>query len=165
MDNASLSADELIVWNDKTAKNWRTLVAENPALLNVPCDIYKARTVGELLQHIVAAELRYAERLSDAPVTDYAQLPFSTADEIFATHDQALKLLRELLANPTFDWTQEIEFNTLTAGRLRAPRKAVLHHSLLHAVRHYAQLSTLARQHGFGPVPPADYLLCVAKQV
>lgn len=165
MSDASLSADELIAWNDKTAKNWHTLATENPALLAVPCDISRAKTIGELLQHVVAVELRYAERLSGAPVTDYAQLPFSTADEIFATHDRALKLLQGLLADPTFDWTQEIEFNTLTAGTLRAPRKAVLHHSLLHAVRHYAQLSTLARQHGFGPVPPGDYLFCVARQV
>ncbi|ADV81955.1 DinB family protein [Terriglobus saanensis] len=164
MNHASLSAEELIAWNDQTAKNWRTLAGENPALLDVPCDISKAKTVGELLQHVVAVELRYAERLSNLPVTDYAQLPFSTAHEIFATHDRALEVLRGLLADLAFDWSEEIEFNTLTAGRLRAPRKAVLHHSLLHALRHYAQLSTLARQHGFGPVPPADYLFLVAKR-
>jgi uncharacterized damage-inducible protein DinB len=160
MNNASLSAEELIPWSDKIARDWRTLAAGSPALLAVPC---KVRTVSELLRHIFAVELRYAERLSNMPVTNYAQLPFATAEEIFSTHDRALVILRELLADPAFDWSEEIEFRTLRAGRLRAQRKAVLHHSLLHAIRHYAQLATLARQHGFGSVPAGDYLLLAAK--
>jgi uncharacterized damage-inducible protein DinB len=162
--NAALSAEDLLAWNEVNAKIWYTLAFQHPDVLYVPCDIYKAGTIGEMLQHIVATELRYAERLAGAPVTDYAKVPFGTADEIFATHDRAGAIVRGLIADSTFDWSRMIEFATLTAGKRRASRRAVLHHLLLHAIRHYAQLATLARQHGFKS-GPADYLITNSESV
>jgi uncharacterized damage-inducible protein DinB len=158
MNSPSLTAEDLLAWNDATAESWHALASEHPSLLQIPCDIHNSTTVGQLLQHMVAAELRYAERLSDSPATDYASIPFATADEIFATHQRALEILKNLLLDSEFDWSREIEFPTLTAGRRRATRKAVFQHALLHSIRHYAQLATLARQHGIRPAP-ADYLL------
>ena len=158
MNSPSLSAEDLLAWNNATAESWHALASANPSLLQIPCDIHNSTTVGQLLQHIVAAELRYAERLSDAPATDYASIPFATADDIFATHRLALVILNDLLRDPEFDWNREIEFPTLTAGKRRATRKAVFQHALLHSIRHYAQLATLARQHGIRPAP-SDYLL------
>ena len=158
MNSPSLSADDLLAWNNATAESWHALASEHPSLLQIPCDIHNSTTVGQLLQHIVAAELRYAERLSDTPGTDYASIPFATADDIFATHRLALVILNDLLRDPEFDWNREIEFPTLTAGKRRATRKAVFQHALLHSIRHYAQLATLARQHGVRPAP-SDYLL------
>ena len=157
-DNAALAVEDLLAWSNANAKIWYALASEHVGVLDVPCDIYKAKTIGQLLQHIVAAELRYAERLSDLPATDYAAIPFSTAEEIFSTHDCAFEMFRRLAADKTFDWNVKLEFVTLTAGTLRATRKTVLHHALLHGIRHYAQLATLARQHGFKSAP-ADYLL------
>ncbi|NYF81230.1 DinB family protein [Granulicella arctica] len=159
MSTPSLTGEDLLAWNNATAERWKSLLSANPMLLQLPCDIYKkSSTVGQLLQHIVAAELRYAERLIDAPVTDYANIPYTTTDEIFATHTRAVSILNELLANASFDWDHEIEFTTLTAGRRCATRRAVFHHALLHSIRHYAQLATLARQHGLSP-GPLDFLI------
>ncbi len=156
--NAALSAEDLIAWSEASASIWRELAAAEPAVLNVPCDIYKAQTIGQLLQHIAAAELRYAERLSDASVTDYSKITFATSEEIFATHDLAIALFRHLLADVGYNWSDQIEFATLTAGKRRAARSAVFHHAMLHGIRHYAQLATLARKHGFKS-GPADYLV------
>jgi uncharacterized damage-inducible protein DinB len=162
--NAALAAEDLLAWSDVNAKIWYALASEHPNVLDVPCDIYKARTVGELLQHIVATELRYAERLAETPVTEYASVPFRTAKEIFATHDRAFETLRGLVEDSTFDWSRTIEFATLTAGKRRATRRAVLHHLVLHAIRHYAQLATLTRQQGFKS-DPADYLITNSEPV
>jgi uncharacterized damage-inducible protein DinB len=162
MTSPSLTAEDILAWNDATAKGWHALALEHPTLLQIPCDIHNSTTVGQLLQHIVAAELRYAERLSDAPATDYTSIPFTTADEIFATHQRALDMLKALLQDSEFDWNHEIEFPTLTAGKRRAARKAVFQHALLHSIRHYAQLATLVRQHGLQPAP-ADYLLLASR--
>jgi len=159
MNAPALTAEELIAWNEATSQQWRTFVAENPTVLEVKCDIYKAETVGQLLQHIVAAELRYAERLAEFPVSDYAQIPYATAEEIYATHDRALTILRALLADPIYDWSTQLEFATLTAGRRRSSRRTILFHAMLHGVRHYAQLTTLVRQAGFAPKMALDYLL------
>jgi uncharacterized damage-inducible protein DinB len=158
MNSPSLSAEDLLAWNNATAESWHALASANPSLLQIPCDIHNSTTVGQLLQHIVAAELRYAERLTDTPATDYASIPFATADEIFATHQHALEILRNLLQDSEFDWNREIEFPTLTAGKRRATRKAAFQHAMLHGIRHYAQLATLVRQHGIRPAP-SDYLL------
>jgi uncharacterized damage-inducible protein DinB len=163
--DSALQAEELIAWNDRSAQQWRAFANANPAVLTVPCDIYRAKTVGELLQHIVAAELRYAERLSGTFPTDYAAIPCDSVEEIFHVHDRALALLRGLLDRNDYDWREKLEFATLTAGTLRAPRRAILFHALLHAMRHYAQLSTLVRQAGFPTGFAADYLTMDAERV
>jgi uncharacterized damage-inducible protein DinB len=46
----------------------------------------------------------------------------------------------------------------------RLPRTILLH-ALLHAMRHYAQLSTLVRQAGFATGFASDYLLMDAERV
>ena len=56
------------------------------------------------------------------------------------------------------DWDAKLQFQTLTMGLARATRKTVFFHALMHSVRHYAQLATLVRQHGFKTSFPMDYL-------
>ncbi len=159
----SIPAEDLLTWNDTSARRWRDFTSANPALLALPCDIRDSGTAAHLLQHIVAVELRYAQRLAGQPETDYANVPCDTAEEIFQTHQRALDMLQLLLADPAYDWNAEIEFNTITAGRLRASRQTVLVHALMHSIRHYAQLATLVRQHGFQPGWPMDFLMIGAK--
>ena len=148
-----------MAWNDRTARQWCAFIAASNGVLDLPCDIYRPGTVGQLLQHIVAAELRYAERLADLPVSDYGSIPYQTAEDILSVHERALQILRSLLADRDYDWSSPIEFTTLTAGRRRSSRRTVLFHALLHGIRHYAQLGPLVRQAGFQPSLPADYLL------
>ena len=164
MSRPALNAVDLLAWNDATSRAWSALTEEHPELLQAPCDIHNSATVGKLLQHIVAVELRYAERLSGAPVSDYANIPFASSAEIFDTHTRAISIFRRLADDPAVDWNLEMEFDTLTAGRLRATRNAVFQHALLHGIRHYAQLATLARQLGYSP-GPMDFLLFAAQPI
>ena len=157
MSEPVLTAEEMLAWNDRTAQTWRQLVEEHPEVLTIACDIYGVSTVGQLLQHIVAVETRYAQRLSGAAETPYEAIPYSTAAEIFGAHDAAMQMIRAELAKGG-DWDAKFEFQTLTMGRARASRKTVFFHALMHSVRHYAQLATLVRQHGFKTSFPMDYL-------
>jgi len=157
MSEPNLSAEELIAWLETTSTNWRQLLSTHPELLTHSCDIVGAKTVAELLQHIVAVELRYAERLADLPVSDYANIPFDSVETIYATHDRTIKILRQLLASD-IDWNQSIEYMTRIMGPARSARKTILFHALFHSIRHYAQLATLARQHGIKPGWAMDYL-------
>jgi uncharacterized damage-inducible protein DinB len=158
MAEPALTATELLNWQDKTAKSWRTLIESHPEILAIECTIGGATTVGSLLQHIVAVELRYAERLNDLPATDYAAIPYDTVEQIYATHDRAFQLFRQQLERNDIDWNERIEFSTRSMGQARSARKTVLFHALLHAARHYAQLATLVRQNGIKPTWPMDYL-------
>jgi len=157
MPEPVLTTTELIAWLDTTSTRWQNLLNAHPELLSMPCDIMGVGTVAQLLQNIVAVELRYAERLADLPVSDYAAIPFDNVESLYATHDRALAILRQLLAS-NIDWGQSIEFATRAMGPARSTRKTILFHALFHSIRHYAQLATLARQHGIKPDWSMDYL-------
>ena len=158
MPQPVLTADDVIAWNEKTSQEWRKFLIEHPEVLTLPCDIAGAKTVGETLQHIVAVELRYAERLSGLPASDYAAVPCDSAEVIYATHDRAIALLRQLLAADTVEWDKKIDFPTRSLGPVRSTPKDVFFHAQLHSIRHYAQLATLVRQHGIKKAWPLDYL-------
>jgi len=157
MNQPALTAQDLIAWLEITSSRWRQLLTEHPELLAIQCDIVGVQTVAQLLQHIVAAELRYSERLSDLPTTDYANIPYDSVESIYATHDHAMALFQKLLVSD-IDWNASIEFSTRAMGMARSGRKTILFHALLHGIRHYAQLATLVRQHGVKPNWSMDYL-------
>ena len=123
MTQPALTAEEVLAWLDKTSTNWCALIEEHPEILNLPCDVMGVSTVGGLLQHIVAVELRYADQLSGLPPTEYAAIPFDSAVAIYATHERAMKMLRELLAAGG-DWTRSSSSSHGRWGRcdLRARR-------------------------------------------
>lgn len=157
MSQPVLTAEEVLRWNESTSAVWRKFFIEHPELLAASCDIAQTSTVAQLLQHIVAAEVRYAERLAGAPQTEYEQIPYDSVESIYATHDRAVTLFRQALAAVP-DWEQVIEYKTRSRGVLRSSMKTILFHALLHGVRHYAQLGTLVRQHGHAIEVPGDYL-------
>jgi uncharacterized damage-inducible protein DinB len=158
MNEPVLTADDLLAWLEKTSTGWCKLLTSHPELLTTPCDITGGRTVAQLLQHIVAVELRFAQRLADQPISEYDDIPFDSIESIYATHDRAISILQQLL-DTGVDWDVSIEFSTRTMGSARSKRKTILFHSTLHSIRHYAQLATLVRQHGVKPDWPMDYLM------
>jgi uncharacterized damage-inducible protein DinB len=163
MTQPNLTAEEILAWNDKTAQGWRKLLTTHPELLTRPCDIAGTRSIAELLQHIVAAQLRYAERLAGLPISDYASIPFDSVDSIYAVHDRAAAIFRQLFTSKDIDWNEPIDFTTRTMGSLRSDRKTILFHALLHSIRHYAQLASLVRHCGVKPDWPMDYLFMHAE--
>jgi uncharacterized damage-inducible protein DinB len=165
MSNLALTAEETLAWHELNSAAWKKLLTEHPEALSLPCDINQTKTVGELLQHIVAVELRYAERLANLPATDYATIPFDSVDVIYTTHNRATALFQQLLASDTIDWSERIEFVTRSRGPARSSRKVVFFHALFHTARHYAQLATLVRQHGISPGWPMDYLFMDLEKV
>jgi len=153
-----LTAEEMLAWNERTAQTWRQLVDEHPEVLALPCDIYGVQNVAQLLQHVVAVETRYMQRLAGIAETPYDAIPCDTSAGIFGAHEAAMQGMRRELAKGG-DWDAKFEFQTLSMGRCRASRKTVFFHALMHSIRHYAQLATLVRQHGFKPAYPMDYLM------
>jgi uncharacterized damage-inducible protein DinB len=159
----NLTAAEVLNWNDTTAKHWRKLLDKHPEALAIPCDVREGQTVADLVQHIVAVELRFAERLGGDAVTDYAAIPKSIVD-MFGIHDLALAKFRALIADEAYPWDEEIELVTRSIGTLIATRRDVLFHALLHSIRHYAQLATLLRHAGISTDWQMDYLMMGARR-
>ena len=66
-----LTADELLAWLEHTSAEWRAFLAGHPQALALPCDVRESTSVADLLLHIVAVELRYAQRLVGQAESSY----------------------------------------------------------------------------------------------
>jgi uncharacterized damage-inducible protein DinB len=154
-----LSFGELLDYSAEESNHWRDFFKQHPDALDLPCDIAGTKTVGEVVLHIVAVQIRYAERLLNMPITEYDTLAARLADgkpgqgkgeELFRLSRKSLEDLRSfaIAANDT-DWDGTLTFPTRSAGELTASRRKIFIHALLHGVRHWAQLSTHLRQKGY----------------
>ncbi len=159
MSLPALSGKEMVAWVERTSGGWRDLLAAHPEALDLPCDIRETQTVAQLLQHIVAVELRFAERLSGLAETPYEAIPTGPVADIYATHDKAMAYLEKLDTQSDAYWEEWLDFHTRSLGGMRAQRRTIFTHLLMHSIRHYAQLATLLRQHGIAPNWGMDYLL------
>lgn len=150
----------LLAYRDAETARWREWIDRHPAALEVPIGTGRTATVRGLIVHIFAVELRYAERLLGRRVTAYEELEPSTTDEVFAIGERARALIDEFLARAGDAEMREIlEFQTLTAGAVRATRYKITANLVNHGVRHWAQIATVLRQHGFTDQWAHDFLL------
>ena len=146
-----ISFAALLAYTEGETRRWHQyLAALPPAVLDEPMGEGKLATLRGLLVHIFAVELRYAQRLSEEPVSSYESLPQGSLDEIFAISSQAREKLARYLASATdADLARVLTFETLTAGTQRASARKIVGHALIHGIRHWAQISTVLRQRGY----------------
>ncbi len=150
---------DLLAYCEEESHNWRRWFAANPAALTVHLNnVALANDALELLLHIVAVDLRYSERLLEMPITQYEQMP-KDATHLFAIHDRAFGHLHTFLstAKPE-DWNVRLEFPTRSMGTLTGTRRKIFVHTLLHSIRHWAQLATMLRQAGYKQDWQHDFL-------
>src|SRR6185312_9723275 len=106
-------------------------------------DIAGTKSVRGVVIHIIAVQARYAERLLNLPVSDYASYESMIPQAIFAAAEKSAEDLRSFaVAANDFDWDGELTFPTRSAGTLTASRRKIFVHALLHGTRHWAQLAT-----------------------
>ncbi len=147
-----LSFGELLDYSAEESNHWRDFFKQHPDALDLPCDIAGTKTVREVVFHIVAVQMRYAERLLNMPVTEFETLAAKIAqgkpgEELFALSRKSFEDLRSFAIAANWDGT--LTFPTRSAGALTASRRKIFIHALLHGVRHWAQLSTHLRQKGY----------------
>jgi uncharacterized damage-inducible protein DinB len=144
-----LSFGELLDYASEETNHWRDWFVKTPQTLELPCDIAGTKTVREVVLHIAAVQMRYAERLLNLPITEFDELNSKSAPELFAlAHKSAEDLRSFAVAANDADWDGTLTFPTRTAGTLTASRRKIFVHALLHGLRHWAQLATFLRQQG-----------------
>jgi uncharacterized damage-inducible protein DinB len=145
-----LSLAELLDYCEEENNCWRDFFTQHPDALDLPADIAGTKNVREVVLHIAAVQMRYAERLLQMPITDYDTLAGKSGEELFALSRKSLEDLRSFaIAANDADWDGTLTFPTRTTGDLTASRRKIFIHALLHGVRHWAQLSTYLRQKGY----------------
>ncbi len=154
-----LSFGELLDYASEETTHWRDWFRKNPKALELACDIAGTKTVREVVLHIVVVQMRYAERLLNQAITEYAEMGSKNAEELFAlAHKSAEDLRSFAVAANDADWDGTLTFPTRTAGTLTASRRKIFVHALLHGVRHWAQLATFLRQQGYPQDWPHDFI-------
>lgn len=139
----------LLRYTDGESRRWHTwLAARPPTVLDEPMGEGRLATLRGVLVHIFAVEMRHTQRLLGEPVSAYDTLPQNTLDEIFRIGVDARRKLSGFLdTDPDLD--RELTFETLTAGTHSASVRKVVAHSIIHGIRHWAQIATVLRQRGY----------------
>ena len=106
----TIDIEKLISWNDKTAQNFHDFVQANPTIFLLPSDIRSSETIAGTLQHIVYLELRFANLIAGLGKTPLEDIPKHSIEVLHATHTRAIALVRQLLGDPAFDWSQDLKF-------------------------------------------------------
>jgi uncharacterized damage-inducible protein DinB len=117
-------------------------------------------TIGGVVTHIFAVELRYAQRLLDREVTSWDDFRQTSIDDVFELGDNARGLLVQFLTSASdSELDRLLTFQTLTAGTVTASKHKIASNVFLHGIRHWGQIATVLRQNGFADQWPHDLLL------
>lgn len=145
-----LTLDELLDYTDEETARWEDWLRRSDfAVLEFPIGTGDRATLRELIAHVFIVEHRYADRLFGEEPSTYDSFPARTVDELFAIHRLARGRLRRWIAGAAeSDWGERLTFRTLTAGEVTATKRKIVAHTLLHGIRHWAQIATELRQLG-----------------
>ncbi|HLS46883.1 MAG TPA: DinB family protein [Gemmatimonadales bacterium] len=151
----------LLAYRDVETARWYAWFAAHPAAaLDVRLAEGDVGTVRLLVRHILAAELRYAQRLAGEPATDWAAFREESLDAIFDIGTRGRELVKRFLADATEGALAErLTFPTLSAGTITASKRKILANYVNHGVRHWAQIATALRQHGYADQWAHDLLV------
>jgi uncharacterized damage-inducible protein DinB len=147
-------------------ERWREWFAGAPAgVLDLPLGAGADGTVRTLVKHVFAVELRYAQRLLGLPVSAYEELDDGSVEALWTIHDTAATLRDRFLREATPEALDRVLVSdTRRLGRIESRAHTVVVHSLVHGIRHWAQIAAVLRQHGHGGLWEHDWLLSPAAQ-
>jgi uncharacterized damage-inducible protein DinB len=160
----ALTFRELLDYTAAETDRWhRWLADQSTSVLDLPVGEGRTATVRGLLQHIFAVERRYADRLLGQPVSPYEVVNPESVETLFAGGREAREMLEQYLTHAgDEDLGRQMEFQTQTLGTLSASARKIVAHTLVHGIRHWAQLATALRQQGHKTDWPHDLLLSPA---
>jgi uncharacterized damage-inducible protein DinB len=149
---------ELLDYTEEETRRWKQFFARHPDALELPLDI--AGDVRQLVIHIFAVELYFANAVLGMEKVDPDQLPKDSLDEIFAISQRAAQRFREFFARAEAEaWSQTVELDRIN---MRASKRKLVTQALTHSMRHWAQISTYLRQQGLKQEWTHDFLLSKA---
>ena len=160
IDRCALSYKTLLELTSVEHHRWHDWFVAHSEAWELPFASGRMATVGGVVHHIFAVELRYTQRLRDQRVSEWDEFRESSLEEIFALGDNARAQLVEFFTSAgESDLDKILTFKTLTAGTVTASKHKIASNIFLHDIRHWAQIATVLRQNGFADQWPHDMLL------
>ena len=163
-DRCALRYDTLLEFTSTEHHRWHDWFIEHPKAWAVPFATGRMATIGGVVAHIFAVELRYAQRLLDQEVTQWEDFRQTSIEDVFELGDQARgQLVHFLTTAPEAELDRVLTFKTLTAGLVSASKYKIASNLFLHDIRHWGQIATVLRQHSFADQWSHDLLLSSVK--
>lgn len=160
VDRCALRYETLLELTSTEHHRWHDWFAERPQAWAVPFATGRMATIGGVVTHIFAVELRYAQRLLDREVTPWEDFRQTSIDDVFELGDNARGFLVQFLTSaPDSELDRVLTFQTLTAGTVTASKHKIASNVFLHGIRHWGQVATVLRQNGFADQWAHDMLL------
>ena len=159
-DRSALRYETLLEFTSTEQHRWHDWFIEHPQAWAVPFATGRMATIGGVVMHIFAVELRYSQRLLDQEVTDWEDFRQTSMEDVFELGDNArAQLVQFLTTAPEADLDRVLTFQTLTAGLISASKHKIASNVLLHGIRHWGQVATVLRQKGFADQWSHDLLM------
>jgi uncharacterized damage-inducible protein DinB len=159
-DRCALRYETLLEFTSTEHHRWHDWFLGPPEAWAVPFATGRMATIGGVVTHIFAVELRYAQRLLDQEVTQWEDFRQTSIEDVFELGDNARAQLVDFLTSaPESELDRVLTFQTLTAGTITASKHKIASNIFLHGIRHWGQIATVLRQNGFADQWPHDMLL------
>jgi uncharacterized damage-inducible protein DinB len=159
-DRCALRYETLLELTSTEHHRWYQWFLDHPDAWRVPFATGRMATIGQLVLHIFAVELRYTQRLVGEEVTQWEDFSQTSIEDIFELGDNArAQLVQFLTTAPESELDRVLSFETLTAGKVTASKHKIASNIFLHDIRHWGQIATVLRQHGYTDQWPHDLLL------
>jgi uncharacterized damage-inducible protein DinB len=163
-DRCALRYETLLEYTSTEHHRWHDWFVERPKAWAVPFATGRMATIGGVVTHIFAVELRYAQRLLDLEVTPWEGFRQTSLEDVFELGDNARgQLVQFLTTAPESELDRVLTFQTLTAGLVSASKHKIASIIFLHGIRHWGQVASVLRQNGFADQWSHDMLLSGAK--
>jgi uncharacterized damage-inducible protein DinB len=163
-DRCAFRYETLLEYTSTEQHRWHDWFVEHPEAWAVPFATGRMATIGGVVMHIFAVELRYAQRLLDQDVTEWENFKQTAIEDVFELGDNARAQLVQFLTTATVaELDRVLTFHTLTAGLVSASKHKIASNVFLHGIRHWGQVATVVRQKGFGDQWSHDLLLSSVK--
>ncbi|MGH7487504.1 MAG: DinB family protein [Gemmatimonadaceae bacterium] len=160
VDRCALSYETLLELTSAEHHRWHDWFTEHPKAWAVPFATGRMATIGGVVTHIFAVELRYAQRLLDQDVTEWEEFRQTSIEDVFGLGDDARGLLVQFLTTAAeAELDRVLTFRTFTAGLVTASKYKIASNVFLHGIRHWGQIATVLRQNGFADQWSHDMLL------
>ncbi|HST06654.1 MAG TPA: DinB family protein [Gemmatimonadaceae bacterium] len=160
----ALSYKALLELTSTEHHRWHEWFAEHAEAWALAFATERMATVGGVVLHIFAVELRYTQRLLGERVTGWEDFTQSTVDEVFELGENTRGQLVQFLDGASDEELDKVlTFQTLTAGTVTANKHKIASNVFLHDIRHWAQVATVLRQNGYVDQWPHDLLLSAIK--
>ncbi len=153
MGHPAVTFEELLADFEATTAKWKSFFAAHPGAAGVDTDIAGSKTIAGLVCHIYAAALRTSERILADPFSEPGKM--DNLDAAWDLEARAVTNLRRFLSTATdATYNEIVTFHSRLAGDIAASRRKLCLHIFVHAIRHWAQIATVLRQHGY----PANWM-------